>query len=37
MLSNVTVFNNNINDGQMVESEREFTKSHLTCQYNQSA
>ena len=37
MLSDVTVFDNNINDGQMIESECKFTKSQITCESNQSA
>ena len=37
VLSGVTVFNNDINDRQMVESECEFTESHLACKAHRSA
>ena len=36
MLSGVTVFNNDINDRQMIESECEFTESHLACKAHRS-
>ena len=36
VLSGVTVFNNDINDRKMVESECEFTKSHLACKAHRS-
>ena len=36
MLSGVTVFYNNINDGQMIERERKFTKSQIACESKQS-
>jgi len=36
VLSGVTVFNNDINDRKMVESECEFTESHLACKAHQS-
>ena len=37
MLSSVPIFNNNINDRLIVESERKFAKSHLACQSKLSA
>lgn len=37
MLSGITIFNDDIDDGKMVESEREFTESHLTCHGDRSA
>ena len=37
MLSGITIFDDNIDYGHIVEGERELTKSHLACQANQSA
>ena len=37
MLPSVTIFDNDVDDGQVVDSECKFTKSHLACRGNQSA